>query len=67
MMELLINYDNPYVQVQELQQTTESYISVELKAAEMEKIKHYLCYIYSIQELTTEDKDKLDAIKDLIL
>lgn len=28
-------------------ETTESYISVELKAAEMDKIKHYLCYIHS--------------------
>lgn len=46
-MELLINHESPYVQVHDLQETTESYISVELKAAEMEKIKHYLCYIHS--------------------
>lgn len=48
-------------------ETTESYISVELKAAEMEKIKHYLCYIHSSSELTAEDKNKLEALKDIAL
>lgn len=48
-------------------ETTESYISVELKAAEMEKIKHYLCYIHSRQELTNDDKNMLEARKDIIL
>jgi len=33
MMELLINHDSQYVQVLDLQETTESFISVELKAA----------------------------------
>lgn len=67
LLELLINYGNQYVQVLDLQETTESYISVELKAAETEKIKHYLCYIYSVQPLTEEDRVTLEALKDLSL
>ena len=46
-----------------LQETTKSYISVELKAAEIEKIKHYLCYIYSVQPLTKEVWMTFEAFK----
>ena len=48
-------------------ETTESYISVELKAAEMDKIKHYLCYIHSPSQLAEEDKARLEGQKDLAL
>lgn len=64
---MLINHDSQYVQVLELQETTESFISVELKAAETEKIKHYLCYIHSAQPLSLHDKHTLDAVNDLAL
>jgi tRNA pseudouridine synthase 10 len=67
MLELLINHDSQYVQVLDLQETTESFISVELKAAETDKIKHYLCVIYSAQPLTEKDKTILEASKDLTL
>jgi tRNA U54 and U55 pseudouridine synthase Pus10 len=67
LMELMVNFENPFVQVVELQETTESFISVELKAAEMEKIKHYLCYIHSSQPVTEEDRLKLEGLKDITL
>ena len=51
--------------ISEFMETTESFISVELKAAERDKIKHYLCYIHSPQEITEEDKGKLEGLKDI--
>ena len=67
LLELLINHQNQFVQISGFMETTESYISVELKAAEMDKIKHYLCYIHSPSQLAEEDKARLEGQKDLAL
>lgn len=47
LLELLINGGTDSCKALNLQKTTVKYISNELKQAEGEKIKHYICYIQS--------------------